>query len=123
MASLDLLLTRVADTHHFKADLSFHFNAIRVQHFTLIPIQIWILLIKVLRNGDPWFTDPTGLSKSLHTSIVRRPQLMHNGSLLRHLKLLNFDFKEDMDEDPDPDSASQNKADPCGFRSGSATLL
>jgi hypothetical protein len=99
MASLDLLLTRVADQHHFNADPTSHLDAIWIRHFTLIPNQIQILLIKVLRNGDHWFTDPTGLSLSLHASICEASTAHAPRLYFENLKLLNFNSKEDPDED------------------------
>ncbi len=53
---------RVGDPHHVKADSDIYFpcNAYRIRLFTMMRLQI-LLLIKVMRICDHWYTDPPGL--------------------------------------------------------------
>jgi len=78
-----------------------------------IRIKLLFRVIGICCNH--WSIDPQGLYFKSRASIVSV-----SGSILR-LKLLNYDINEDpnpgfhSNADPDPDTASKNNADPCGF--------
>jgi hypothetical protein len=111
---------RVADPRHFNADpdpdtiFSLKWR-IRIRFFTLMRIQIWILLlIKVMRISDYWSTDPPRLylePPRLHCELLR-PSTPPFWSF----KALNF-------ADPDPAFFTNADPDPKIMRIGSGSTF